>query len=81
MTQLLSAFGKKGVRIGLDTLQVDIEDTSFLSKYFVISEFNPVLSAGRNPISFNGSAFLKPTTEIKIECLDSNGNPLYIESP
>jgi len=81
MAQLLSAFGKKGVRLGLDTLQVDIEDTSFLSKYFVISEFNPVFSAGRNPISFNGSPLIKNNSEIQVECLDSNGNSLYIERP
>jgi len=81
MAQLLSNFGKKGVRLGLDTLKVDIEDTTYLSKYFVISEFNPVFSAGKNPVAFNGSSFLKADTEIQIECLDSNGNSLYIEYP
>jgi len=79
--QLLSAFGKKGVDLGLDTMQVDIEDTLFLSKYFGIAEFNPVFTGGRNPMSFNGSVLLKEGSEIQVECIDSNGNSLYIERP
>ena len=81
MAQLLSSFGKKGTELGLSTLVADIEDTSHLSKYFVISEFNPVFTGGKNPVSFNGSSFLKQGSEIKVECLDSNGNSLYIEDP
>ena len=79
--QLLSSFGKKGVDLGLDTIQVDIEDTLFLSKYFGIAEFNPVFTGGRNPISFNGSSLLKEGSEIRVECIDSNGESLYIERP
>lgn len=79
--QLLSSFGKKGVDLGLDTAKVDIEDTSFLSKYFSIAEFNPVLTGGRNPIAFNGSSLLKEGSEIQVECIDSNGNSLFIERP
>lgn len=79
--QLLSSFNKKGVDLGLNTMQVDIEDTSYLSKYFSIAEFNPVLTGGRNPISFNGSSFLKEGSEIQVECIDSNGNSLFIERP
>lgn len=79
--QLLSSFGKRGVDLGLSTMSVDIEDTSFLSKYFSIAEFNPVLTGGRNPIAFNGSNFLKEGSEIQVQCIDSNGNSLYIERP
>lgn len=79
--QLLSSFGKKGVDLGLDTMQVDIEDTSFLSKYFAIAEFNPVFTGGKNPVAFNGSPLLKTGTEIQVECIDSNGNSLFIEKP
>lgn len=79
--QLLSSFNKKGVDLGLDTMQVDIEDTIFLSKYFSIAEFNPVLTGGRNPIAFNGSSLLKEGSEIQVECIDSNGASLYIERP
>lgn len=79
MSQLLSNFGKQGVKYGLLTQKVDIEDTEYLSKYFVIAEFNPILVAGRNPVAFNGSSLLQPGSEIKVECYDSNGNSLYIE--
>ena len=81
MVKLLSSFGKRGVNLGLSTRTVDIEDINYLSKYFVISEFNSVFTSGKNPISFNGSNFLKAGSEIKIECLDSNNNHLYVESP
>lgn len=79
--QILSSFGKRGVELGLDTMQVDIDDTTYLSKYFVVAEFNPVFTAGKNPVSFNGSDFLEEGSEIQVECLDSDGNSLYIEFP
>lgn len=79
MDQLLSSFGKQGVRLGLDTIVANIEDTTYLSKYFAIVEYNPVFTAGKNPFSFNGSNLLAKNSEIKVECLDSNGNPQYIE--
>lgn len=76
---LLPSFGKRGVELNLLKKKVDIEDTEYSSKYFVVTEFNPVLTAGRNSISFNGSTLLKDKSEILVECLDSNGNSLYIE--
>lgn len=81
MAQLLSIFNKRGVDLGLDTMRIDINDTTHLSKYFDIIDFNPLLTAGKNPISFNGSLLLKSGSEIKIECIDSNGKSLYLESP
>jgi len=76
---LLSSFGKEGIQLGLLTRKVDIEDTEYLSKYFVLSEFNPAFTAGKNAVSFNGSPLLKDKTEIQVECLDSGGNSLYLE--
>lgn len=76
---LLDSFGKRGVPYGLLTKTADVTDTQFLSKYFVISDFKPIFTAGRNSFSLNGSAFLKPNTEILVECIDSAGNNLYIE--
>jgi hypothetical protein len=86
---LLSSFGKKGdssytttgVAQGLDTIQVDIEDTAHLSRYFQVIEFDPAFSAGKNCISFNGSDLLKDGTEIKVQALDSEGNSLYLAAP
>lgn len=77
--KLLSSFGRQGVRLGLDAITANIEDTTYLSKYFAIVEYNPVFTAGKNPFSFNGSNLLAKNSEIKVECLDSKGNPQYIE--
>jgi len=79
MNLLLSNFGKRGLRLNLDTLKVDIEDTTDLSRYFQIIEYNPVFTAGKNLFTFNGSNLLLSNSEIKVECLDSNNNPQYIE--
>jgi hypothetical protein len=76
---LISSFGKQGVQLGLLSRHVDIEDTEYLSKYFVLSEFNPIFTGGRNPVSFNGSNLLQDKSELQIECLDSQGNSLYLE--
>lgn len=76
---LLNSFGKRGIAYGLLNKTADVSDISYLSKYFVVSEFSPVFTAGRNSFSLNGSSFLKPGTEILVECLDSAGQNLYIE--
>jgi hypothetical protein len=76
---LLNSFGVKGVSYGLYTKQADVIDTQYLSQFFVVSDFNPSFTAGKNSFSFNGSTYLKSGSEIFIECLDSKGNNLYIE--
>ena len=88
-TQLLSSFGTKGdssytttgVHQGLADLSIDITDTAHLSTYFQVVEFNPVFTAGKNSISFNGSSLLAVGSEIKVEVLDSAGNSLYLKAP
>jgi len=79
MLNLLPSFGKQGVSYGLSTIIADVNDTQYLSKYFVISEFSSKFTAGRNSFSLNGSTFLLPGSEIFIECLDSAGHNLFIE--
>ena len=81
MSDLLSSFGKHGTVLGLNKVTVDIEDNKESSKYFDITEFSPVFTAGKNSVSFNGSNLLAPQSEIRIECLDSRGNSLFVESP
>ena len=76
---LLNSLGKSGVSYGLATVPVDIVDTEYLSKYFVVSEFNPTFTAGKNAFAFNGSQHLQNGSEIFIECLDSAGQNLFIE--
>jgi len=78
--ELLSGFGKRGVDLGLLTKQADLNDTEYLSKYFVLQEFLPEFTAGKNSVTFNGSEYLKRGSEVLVECIDSNGDPLYIES-
>lgn len=78
---LLSSFGKRGAIFGLNTIPIDVEDIKQSSKYFDVTEFTPVFTAGKNSVSFNGSQLLAAKSEIKIECLDSNYNSLYIEIP
>jgi hypothetical protein len=79
MLNLLNSFGKVGVNHGLSTITADINDAVYLSKYFVISEFNPKFTSGKNAFSLNGSTFLMPGSEIFTECIDSAGNNLFIE--
>lgn len=76
---LLNSFGAKGTSYGIYTENVDVLDTEYLSRYFVVSEFNPTFTAGKNSIAVNGSPFLINGSEILIECLDSHGNNLFIE--
>jgi hypothetical protein len=76
---LLSSFGKQGVQLNLLSEKVDIEDVDASSKYFAIIEFPRVFTAGKNAVSFNGSLLLQNKSEILVECVDSNGNSLYLE--
>lgn len=78
--ELLSGFGKRGVDLGLLIKQADINDTEYLSKYFVLQEFLPEFTAGKNSVTFNGSEHLKKGSEVLVECVDSAGEPLYIEA-
>lgn len=78
--ELLSGYGKRGVDLGLLTKQADLNDTEYLSKYFVLQEFSPEFTAGKNSVTFNGSEYLKKGSEVLVECIDSAGEPLYIEA-
>jgi len=78
--KLLNSFGSSGVSYGLYNKPADVIDTEYLSRYFVVSEFNPLLTAGKNYMTINGSSFLVDGSEIFIECLDSKGNNLFIEA-
>ena len=57
---------------------MDIEDDAHLSNYFHVVEFDPVFTAGKNSISFNGSDLLQDGSEIKVEVLDNQANSLYL---
>jgi hypothetical protein len=63
----------------LTTFQTYINDTTPNSTYFRITEFKDTFTGGKNGFLIEGSQYLKETTEIKIEILDVNGNPVYYE--
>lgn len=56
-----------------------ITDVNPNSDYFRITEFNETFTGGKNGFLIEGSEHLKETTEIKIEILDVEGNPIYYE--
>ena len=63
----------------LSTFQTFLVDDNPNSTYFRISEFKDTFTGGKNGFLIEGSEFLKETTEIKIEILDVEGNPIYYE--
>ena len=56
-----------------------ITDTLPLSRYFRISEFKDTFTGGKNGFLIEGSEHLLESTEIKIEIIDVDGNPIYYE--
>ena len=66
----------------LDTLDVFTEDPlsgTNNSRYFDIVNFPEVVSRGKTSFLIGGTPFLKTSTVIKVEVLDANGEPLYVE--
>ena len=70
---------KTGQILGLSSQTVNIEDKTYLSEYFNLTEFSPEFSVGKNALVINGSDKLKIGAEILTEAFDSNGVPLFIE--
>jgi len=63
----------------LSNFQTFLVDENPLSNYFRITEFKDTFTGGKNGFLIEGSEFLKETTEVKIELLDVEGNPIYFE--
>lgn len=63
----------------LKNFQTFLVDDNPNSEYFRISEFMETFTGGKNGFLIEGSEFLKETTEVKVEVLDVEGNPLYYE--
>jgi hypothetical protein len=70
---------KTGQILGLSKLTVNIEDKTYLSEYFNLTEFSPEFSVGKNALVINGSDKLKTDADIRTEAFDGGGNPLFIE--
>ena len=65
--------------LNLSNFQVFENDEQPNSEYFRITELNETLTGGKNGFLIEGSEHLKESTEIKIEILDVDGNPIYFE--
>ena len=63
----------------LSSFQTLIVDDNPNSDYFRITEFKDTFTGGKNGFLIEGSEYLKETTEIKIEILDVDGNPIFYE--
>lgn len=64
----------------LDTVRVLIEDNDPSSRYFQIRDLSDVLHSGRQGFLVGGSPALINDTEVLIEILDSNGNPVFVSA-
>ena len=65
--------------LNLSNFQVFENDNQPNSEYFRISDLSETLTGGKNGFLIEGSEHLKESTEIKIEILDVEGNPVYFE--
>jgi hypothetical protein len=63
----------------LNTYQTFVDDTAPNSEYFRITEFKETFTGGKNGFLIEGSQYLQQGTEIKIQILDVNGDPIYYE--
>lgn len=66
--------------LNLQNFQVFLNDTIPSSNYFRVSELSDTFTAGKNGFLIEGSPYLKGDTEIKIEILDVDGNPLFVQA-
>ena len=63
----------------LSSFETFVVDTDINSTYFKITEFKDSFTGGKNGFLIEGSPYLKESTEIKIQILDVNGDPIYYE--
>lgn len=63
----------------LSNFKVFIEDATINSRYFRINELSDIFTGGKNGFLIEGSPELRETTEVRIEILDVNGNPVYVQ--
>lgn len=63
----------------LTIYQTFVLDSNPNSDYFRITEFKESFTGGKNGFLIEGSEHLKESTDIKIEILDVDGNPIYFE--
>jgi len=60
----------------LNNLDILIQDTS--NEFLQVFDITDVLPQGRSAFVINGSEFLKTNTEVLVELLDNNNNPIFV---
>ena len=68
---------KQSTGLGLASYTVLIEDTSYYSDYFRVSNFVSQFTSGRNGFLVGGTGRLKPNSQILVELTDSAGNTVF----
>ena len=63
----------------LNSVDTFTQETGAVSEYFNVTDFPDELSTGRSSFLILGSQYLRQDVSIKIEILDNQGNPVYIE--
>ena len=63
----------------LSSFKTLITDTNPNSTYFRITEFKESFTGGKNGFLIEGSQHLLESTELKVQILDVNGDPIYYE--
>jgi hypothetical protein len=72
---------KKRSKIFLKNQRVDVEETSSTPDSFGITNLPDFFGEGKNTFKLKpGTGYLRSGTEIQIEVLDVNGNPIYWET-
>lgn len=63
----------------LSNFSTFVDDDNPNSEYFKITEFKETFTGGKNGFLIEGCPELKESSEVKIELLDVEGNPIYFE--
>ena len=64
----------------LTNIETFVVDNTTESIYFNVLDVEDVVPGGKSTIQILGSEYLVPDAEIKIELLDSTGNPVFVEA-
>lgn len=75
----MSIIRKYSPQQNLSKFGVFLNDMSPNSEYFGITELGENLTGGKNGFLIQGSECLKESTDIRVEILDVQGNPVYFE--
>jgi hypothetical protein len=59
--------------------RVLVTDDDPNSRFFRLTQFQDTLTSGKNAFLINGSPELEPTTEVKVELVDSEGNTVFLQ--